>query len=231
MIEKVRKLAVKIENNSDKIEIGMAIALLVVVILSVIPLYVFGYYTVPVADDYNMILKTHSAWESSHYIWQVFTAALATAKEYYMTWSGAFFNMFLQSLLPGLGDYSTYFLSSWILITIYLAAAYYFWNCVIIHLLKGNRWQWLIVASVTVVIQIQAVPSLYDMFYWYVGAVGYGLAYSMKMVLLGMMIKQLAKQNTCKKCYLCIPDRWNGIWTYKYGICDCICFYDLLFCL
>lgn len=90
MIEKVRKLAVKIENNSDKIEIGMAIALLVVVILSVIPLYVFGYYTVPVADDYNMILKTHSAWESSHSIWQVFTAALATAKEYYMTWSGAF---------------------------------------------------------------------------------------------------------------------------------------------
>ncbi len=80
MIEKVRKLAVKIENNSDKIEIGMAIALLVVVILSVIPLYVFGYYTVPVADDYNMILKTHSAWESSHSIWQVFTAALATAK-------------------------------------------------------------------------------------------------------------------------------------------------------
>lgn len=201
MIEKVRKLAVKIENNSDKIEIGMAIALLVVVILSVIPLYVFGYYTVPVADDYNMILKTHSAWESSHSIWQVFTAALATAKEYYMTWSGAFFNMFLQSLLPGLGDYSTYFLSSWILITIYLAAAYYFWNCVIIHLLKGNRWQWLIVASVTVVIQIQAVPSLYDMFYWYVGAVGYGLAYSMKMVLLGMMIKQLAKQNTCTKWY------------------------------
>ena len=38
MIEKVRKLAVKIENNSDKIEIGMAIALLVVVILSVIPM-------------------------------------------------------------------------------------------------------------------------------------------------------------------------------------------------
>ena len=74
MIEKVRKLAVKIENNSDKIEIGMAIALLVVVILSVIPLYVFGYYTVPVADDYNMILKTHSAWESSHSIWQVFSS-------------------------------------------------------------------------------------------------------------------------------------------------------------
>ena len=37
----------------------------------VIPFYWFGLYTVPMADDYSMVLGTHNAWEATHSVSRV----------------------------------------------------------------------------------------------------------------------------------------------------------------
>ena len=158
----------------------------------VIPFYWFGLYTVPMADDYSMVLGTHNAWEATHSVSRVLYSALVEMASRFMTWSGSFTDMFVQSLLPGLGDYNMYFLVSWILITLVLFANFYFGKCVIIDVLKASKEKWLIITSVVTIMQFECIPSVYDAFYWFVGAIGYTSGYAVKLILLGMIIRELA---------------------------------------
>ena len=118
----------------------------------------FGLYTVPMADDYSMVLGTHNAWEATHSVSRVLYSALVEMASRFMTWSGSFTDMFVQSLLPGLGDYNMYFLVSWILITLVLFANFYFGKCVIIDVLKASKEKWLIITSVVTIMQFECIP-------------------------------------------------------------------------
>ena len=98
--EKIKKLNDKL-SQSDKIG---AVICLVVLVSALLPLYSFGRYTIPLADDYSMIMKTHTAWVETHSVWQVILAGLDTTKEFFFSWAGTFSGTFIQTILPGLGD-------------------------------------------------------------------------------------------------------------------------------
>ena len=86
-----------------------AVLCVLALICLMIPFYWFGRYTAPLADDFNTVTGTYHAWITSHSIWQVILAAVEKTKGYYIGWTGAFTNVFLQCLMRDWEDYSHLF--------------------------------------------------------------------------------------------------------------------------
>ena len=210
--EKIKKLNDKL-SQSDKIG---AVICLVVLVSALLPLYSFGRYTIPLADDYSMIMKTHTAWVETHSVWQVILAGLDTTKEFFFSWAGTFSGTFIQTILPGLGDYHTYYLASWILITFFVAATFYFCRVLLCDMLQAKTTVWIILSTLLTLYQIEYLPAIYDAFYWYVGAAAYTFSYLAKLVLVGILLSALQKNKKGKLWQLIL----FGIYTVFCGGLD-----------
>lgn len=203
----------KIDTWLAKKEKLFAVLCVLALICLMIPFYWFGRYTAPLADDFNTVTGTHHAWITSHSIWQVILAAVEKTKGYYIGWTGAFTNVFLQCLMPGLGDYRTYFIASWIILTTFLIANFYFGKCLIVDVMGQEKTKWLIITVITTVIQIECLPVVYDAFFWFVGAEAYVFAYSLKLILAGIIIKELASDRKVRPGMLIL----NMIYAFLIG--------------
>ena len=203
-----KNIAAGMNKKNISTEQLVAGALLVCVLAVTAVMFRYGMFTVPLADDYNMMMPTHNVWENTHSVWAVLGKAFYTAGLFYTIWSGEFTSILLQTLCPGLGDYSTYYLGSWMLIVVFLAAFYYLMHAVCARLFHGSRAQWLIVSSGFVLVLLQTVPSLYDLFYWWNASIGYIFMFSLRMFALGAAIRQWNKVYATRRQLLCAIPIW-----------------------
>ena len=165
--------------------------LLLAVVICLIPLYIYGCYTVPLADDFNMSGPTYHIWLETKSIFQVVKEAWNQAYIRYMTWAGDYICMFLQSLPIGLGDYHWYFVSQWIILSIYVFAVYYAGKVFLVDYLHTSKKNWLIVSSVVFLYMTELLPDIYDAFYWYITAVSYTLSFAVKVIIVAMVFKEV----------------------------------------
>lgn len=173
---------------SDKIYwIGM----ICVVLACMLPVYVYAYYTVPLADDFSMTSSCHRVWGLTGDVFCVLIAAFKRMSDCYMTWAGDYVCMFLQTIPVGLGDYRLYFLSAWIIISCYIFAIYYVGKIFLLDYLHAEKKQWFGISTIILIFMLQFLPDLYDAFYWYTTAIAYTLSLIVKIVLVASIFKQL----------------------------------------
>ena len=85
-----------------KTESKIAIALVILFVASLLPIFWLGSYGYPSADDYGFSAYSHIAWTGTHSIWQTIKAAGDTVIERWYGWQGTFSSIFLMALQPGI---------------------------------------------------------------------------------------------------------------------------------
>ncbi len=165
--------------------------MLAIIIICFIPIYLYAYYTVPLADDFCMAGPSYRAWIETGSMWQVIAVAWKESVYQYMTWAGEYICMFLQALPIGLGDYRLYFLSSWVIVSIFIFSVYYAGKVFLKDYLKASTQKSFIITSILLLYMVTFLPEVYDAFYWYTTSVSYTLSFAVKLMLVAGIFKSL----------------------------------------
>ena len=203
----------KIDAWLAKKEKLFAVLCVLALICLMIPFYWFGRYTAPLADDFNTVTGTHHAWITSHSIWQVILAAVEKIKGilYWMDW--CIYQCVSSVSDAGIGRLSHLFYCILDHIDYIFDCKFLFRQVPDRDVMGQEKTKWLIITVITTVIQIECLPVVYDAFFWFVGAEAYVFAYSLKLILAGIIIKELASDRKVRPGMLIL----NMIYAFLIG--------------
>lgn len=188
--------------NEKKIEKIVLFA----VIVTLLPVYAYACYTVPLADDFCMAGSPYRVWIETESIWNVLGMAWKQSVNQYMTWTGEYICMFLQALPVGFGSFRLYFLSSWINISILFFSIYYAGKFFLVDYLKAGKEKSVIISSVILIYMLTFLPEIYDALYWHTTVVSYTLSFAIKLLVLTCMFQSLfgKEEKKGKLVWICI---------------------------
>lgn len=170
---------------------AIALFLATVFILSLIPMLIISFYNFPSADDFSYGLLAAQAWRESGSLINVVGAAVETVVKYYEKWQGTFTATFLFALTPSVFSERAYFLITFILIGMLIFSTMFISKTLLMDYLRADKWQWLIITLIPLGVSMQLLPSAFQGFFWWNGAVFYTFFYSLALVYFALMLKVL----------------------------------------
>ena len=79
----------------------IGVVFIVFFLLSLLPILYVGFYNYATGDDYWYGIHTYQGWLKEG-LWGVIKGAFYTVKEFYITWQGTWFTIFLFGLSPNI---------------------------------------------------------------------------------------------------------------------------------
>lgn len=171
--------------NKKQLKIVTIVAI-VVLIVSILPIFWIGQYLHPFSDDYVFGAEAHKIWNATHSFSACLQGAWNVAVNMYYIWQGTYSACFLMALQPG--AFGAYWIVPIILSSSLILSTYTLLYVIMRKLLRTSKIEYLLVSTVFVLINVQFVRSSYDAFYWYNGAMYYTLYYSLSLFLVAMLI-------------------------------------------
>lgn len=168
---------------------AMAIILTALFFLALIPLLQLSVYTRPVLDDFSYSCNTARTWRETGSLLQVLSTAADEVVYINQTWQGTFSAIFLFSLQPGIFSDRLYFLTTLIMLGALSAGTAYFLHAVFVRCLGADRWTWLTITMVLLLLSTQCLPYANQAFFWYNGSVYYTFFYGIELILLALALK------------------------------------------
>lgn len=169
----------------------VAVILLVVFIVSLIPMLAIARYNYPSADDFVYGKTTHAIWQQTGSLLQTVQAAVKEVTRTYVEWQGSYTAIFLMALQPGV--FNAYWLSTFILLGMYILGTCLLGRAVFCKLLKADKWEAVILTVLLMLFSIQLLPQTAEAFYWYNGAVYYTFVYGLGLVYVALHVSGCAK--------------------------------------
>lgn len=173
-----------------------SIFLVILYILLVVPVLYIGSYNYHSADDFGFSAASHIAWEETHSIGKVISAAIATVVDRWYTWQGPFTTTFFVSLEPGIFGEEFYHVVPFIMIGILTTSSLYFFHVVIVQIIGCSKNIWISMTMIYLVYILECLPSPVEGFFWYCGAFVYIVPHSMAMILTGWLISIFFKRES-----------------------------------
>lgn len=164
------------------------VILTVMFVLSLIPLYLIGFYDHPSVDDYYYSAQTALVWQNTGSLDAVLKASYEEMLTTYQDWQGTYSAIFLMHLQPGLFGENYYVIAPIILISSFVLSMTAFISVLFLKCLKaGIRTSLGIALALTFcALQFTHVPS--DSFYWYNGSIYYTFFFSLMLLLFTLII-------------------------------------------
>lgn len=145
----------------------LAVVFIVGFIISLIPIIITCFYSVPVYDDYNFGYYTHkSVLEGGNF----FSAIIETNSAFYNDWQGFYTGNILASAQPFNINVGLYFVSNLLVIFTLVAALFYFAKVILKDVMKMNITNYILITIPIVTIIIQFLPDIAEGFYWMDGS-------------------------------------------------------------
>ncbi len=189
----------------------LAAVLILLLIVSLIPLYIVALYNYPADDDFCFIYPIAAAWTGTHSLSAVVKAIAENVKEMYLTWNGYFAHFVFISANPMIFNIKLYFLSNWfVLTTICLSVGYVLKNLVV-GIFKASRPAFWIVYTAVLLLGLQFIPSISEAVYWNSGAT-YVFSGCMVLLALGLLVKCGMPQSRAQSVYRSILLALCGIY-------------------
>jgi len=138
--------------------------------ISLLPILIIAFYNHSTSDDFSYGWMTRNAWIDTHSLWEVIKAVLLNVKETYFTWQGSYSAIALFALQPGVWNENAYFLSTYIILGLFIFSYFYTFRKVCSNILKCDTKTGNIIASVVLLLSIQMAPSPAEAFFWWNGA-------------------------------------------------------------
>ena len=172
--------------KEQKRKIVMAVCMIFIALL--IPLYWIGLYAHPCVDDYFYGTDTVKVWNLTHSLIETCKMSLENTKEVYRNWQGNFSGIFLMGLQPGIFGEKQYMWTTIIILTTFVVANLFFYYQLMLKLLDKNK---MIISILTMILTMTALQFTYmpsDSFYWYNGSIYYTFFYSLSLILFGTLL-------------------------------------------
>ena len=158
-------------------------------VATLIPLLAASFYSRPMADDYSYGKAAARVWRDTHSIAAVISSAADLVSQSYYDWQGTYAAVFMFSFQPGIFSEKIYYLSTFLLLGSLILSTGFLLYTVLVTRMKEDRWTWMIITSLVLMLTIQFVPSGAQAFYWYNGAIFYTFFYSMMLLLVGLLLR------------------------------------------
>ncbi len=188
------------KENLQKKEQRLSMLLFFIIIFAVIPLYLISGYAHPCVDDYSYGRHTAQVWKETGSLEQVFLKAIEKTGDSYRSWQGTFSSIFLMRLQPAIFGEQYYFLTTIILLTVFIVCSILFYMAFFSKLFHASFFQGLIISILLSLGAVEFTYVISDSFYWYNGGITYTFFYSMEAFLFALLI-----------FFYCAKKRWIKI--------------------
>jgi hypothetical protein len=162
---------------------------LVILALSLVPIFWISFYDHPFGDDYNYGNAAHLAWMESHDLIRLLQAAVKTSADTYQTWQGSYTGCFMMALQAGIFGEKYYFLSVWLVLAAFLGGLAYFLKTILMKCLHTGKYEFQIVYSLVAILCLNLLPSPAEGIFWYNGAFYYTGYFGLVLLLAGLCIR------------------------------------------
>ena len=135
----------------EKYEKYAAWIFFVIMILSLIPMAVLGFYNHPLGDDFYYGYKTTLAWQESGDVFKVLVTAFSETINQYYEWQGTYSAMLLMHLSPQMWGDIFYKIYPTILLGCFAASIFYLTYSILCNMLNASRNAWMLISSLLVI--------------------------------------------------------------------------------
>lgn len=168
---------------------SIAVLCVIVLVCTLIPMLILAFYDHPCSDDYNYGLYAVQAVRSGGTFWDVLQAAGRKTAETYQNWQGTFSAIFLMALQPSIFGDQYYAITPFLMLGALLLSTFFFLKTVFVDRLGMSRADCGIVSCMVSFFSIHCLPSAFEGFYWFNGALFYTFFYSLSLFLYTFLLK------------------------------------------
>ncbi len=162
-----------------------------IMVLSLVPMMVLGFYGHPVGDDFYYSQIPNQVWKESENIIKVLEAAFLQTIRQYNIWQGTYSAMFLMHLSPHMWGEFFHKLYPMILMLIFAGSIFYFTKALFSRLFQASSKLCILISSLLVWLCTQQVPLCGETFYWYNGSMYYTGFFACTLMFWGFLINHL----------------------------------------
>lgn len=179
---------------NQRYEKTLARIMLVILILSLLPIMYLGRYNHPTGDDYYYGVTTYHERLDGGNIFRILAKAAKGAALEYQQWQGTYSAMFFMYLPPNIwGDWAYRTVTAVMLLSL-TGSIFYCLKPLICVFGKGSAHMWIAVSAATALLCVETVPSQGETFFWYNGSMYYTGFFSISLVFLGLLLRELSEQ-------------------------------------
>ena len=163
-------------------------------LLSLIPLFILGWFDCPSADDYTNGVMCYHAWQSGHSLFGLLAAAFRRTVIEWRTWRGCFSSAFFSALSPQVFGIGFYRITPWLVLTVLTISVFSLFRTVFVRLLNADKWLGRGIAALTLLLFVQCTPGAMEMFYWYSGAINYTFMFSISLLFYSSLLTMISPE-------------------------------------
>lgn len=113
---------------------------LVVSIVTLLPIGYLSFINRATGDDYGYGLYTRLSWQSSHSLIALIQASFKTIRQYYYSWQGTWFDIFLFSLQPEVFSDKAYVITVFLMLFLWIGSTFLMFREILVtRLFMGLR--------------------------------------------------------------------------------------------
>lgn len=176
----------------------LLIALAIIFICLVIPLFINNYFNHPVADDYSnytsLINVMPEVAQNNYSVGDVLLAIPRKALNTYQTWQGTYFANLLFYISPLLISINAYKIAMFLIQLFWIIGTWFFFS----SLPKHSKKQYLANLKLFLIFMIFGILSMYSLgegLYWFTGSILYIIPFTMSLIFFGALIRFFRKQS------------------------------------
>lgn len=164
------------------------IVIVVLFLLSLLPVFYVGLYTYPTGDDYWYGKLVMRAWREQHSVFACIGAAFTTIKEFYYSWQGTWYSIFLFCFNPEIFLKGGYKIVPVLAVGLLSGGYYLLMYQTMVKSLKLPKRTTIVCFCLLLFQMIQYMPRTTSGIYWFNGIMHYNANTFTAMVAISMMI-------------------------------------------
>ena len=158
-------------------------------ILLLVPMFYLSFINRASGDDYGYAALTRMAWISEHSLSAVMKAAFETIQNYYKSWQGTWFSIFLFSLQPEIFSVKAYSIVVFLMLFLWIGSTFLLFRKLLKDYLKFDNQSTNLVILLFLIICISFIPSKKSSIFWYNGCAHYMIPFAMCQMVVYWLLK------------------------------------------
>lgn len=171
-----------------KFKIAAFISILIFALL-MIPILYLSFVNRATGDDYGYAAYTKASWVSTHSLIALGKAACKTVQDYYHSWQGTWFSVFVFSLQPEVFHDGAYMIVAFLMLFLWIGSTFYLFRQILCQMIGMHKWSYRFITVCFLIICIEFIPSTKSSIFWFNGCAHYMLPFSMCQMLAAWLLK------------------------------------------
>lgn len=162
---------------------------IVVFVLLLLPICYLSFVNRATGDDYGYGAYTRVAFMNTHSLAEVWNAIVRTVKQYYYGWQGTWFSIVLFSLQPEVFSDKAYVVTTFLMLFLWISSTLVLFKEILINRIKMEKWSYILITLLFLIIEMQFVPSTRSSIFWYNGCAHYLVPFAMGQYLICLLLR------------------------------------------